>query len=368
MFWKKKSLLLIAVVSISLIGCKKKGCTDPFAQNYAPSAQVDDGSCSYVASQQNLQYGVNPIQSMELYLPAEHNHQTKVILMVHGGGWVVGYNTTDYVTTFVSRFGWDILNPLLNEGYACAVIKYRTACYQTDPASSTGESNLYFDQMMEDIDLAITHLKTNANNLGISNNHFQLLGESAGGHLVLSYALQNESDESIVSAVSMFAPTALDESAWKIRLHELDSIYPEGSIINGIDYVRTDESSCQLITNTTLSLVAQLRSFGNQDTVKIYEPNLYLQTISPATSSNIEKEIPLFIMHGEQDSLVPVSHADIMYNAFLAKFPSTTIAEGDNFAGTLKKKTYSNCGHGWIYPSCEKATIMADIVSWMNAH
>ncbi len=170
---------------------KKKGCTDPFAVNYNENTETDDGSCSYAISSQEISYGPDAIQEMQLYLPAMHDENTKVVVMVHGGGWVVGNNETDKVTTFDGRYGWDILNPLLNAGYACAVMKYRTACYQTDTSAITNNSMRFLDQMMTDIDLAVAHLQDNATELGIRNDHFQLLRESAGGHIVTAYAIRS---------------------------------------------------------------------------------------------------------------------------------------------------------------------------------
>lgn len=41
----------LAVLSLlAVTGCKKKGCTDPNAENYSSSAKKDDGSCKYVES------------------------------------------------------------------------------------------------------------------------------------------------------------------------------------------------------------------------------------------------------------------------------------------------------------------------------
>jgi PKD repeat protein len=42
-----KWLLIIAMGSSVLLGCKKKGCTDSYADNYEGSYTKDDGSCSY---------------------------------------------------------------------------------------------------------------------------------------------------------------------------------------------------------------------------------------------------------------------------------------------------------------------------------
>lgn len=43
-----KRLLTIAMIAgIALTSCKKKGCTDPAANNYNPDAKKDDGTCVY---------------------------------------------------------------------------------------------------------------------------------------------------------------------------------------------------------------------------------------------------------------------------------------------------------------------------------
>ncbi len=38
---------IFLMIAIGLTGCKKKGCTDPTADNYNPDAKKDDGSCTY---------------------------------------------------------------------------------------------------------------------------------------------------------------------------------------------------------------------------------------------------------------------------------------------------------------------------------
>jgi len=43
----KKTILVLAIGGLAIASCKKKGCTEPLAQNYSAEAKKDDGSCSY---------------------------------------------------------------------------------------------------------------------------------------------------------------------------------------------------------------------------------------------------------------------------------------------------------------------------------
>ena len=44
---KKVLLPLLAIAVVSVVGCKKEGCTDSAAENYDSEATKDDGSCEY---------------------------------------------------------------------------------------------------------------------------------------------------------------------------------------------------------------------------------------------------------------------------------------------------------------------------------
>jgi len=48
-------LLAVLVLSFTSVGCKKKGCTDPTADNYNPNAKKDNGSC-YTSVDYRAQY------------------------------------------------------------------------------------------------------------------------------------------------------------------------------------------------------------------------------------------------------------------------------------------------------------------------
>ncbi|MEL7147154.1 MAG: hypothetical protein AAFO69_12345 [Bacteroidota bacterium] len=65
-----------------------------------------------------VEYGDHPLQNMDIYLPENRTAKTKVVIMIHGGGWVTGYSPEAEVTTFSGRYNWDIMSPLLDQGYA----------------------------------------------------------------------------------------------------------------------------------------------------------------------------------------------------------------------------------------------------------
>lgn len=344
-----KQTLLFLVLTFILVSCEKPPVGNPpIIEN--PASQIE------------INYGSHDLQTMKLYLPEGHTTSTKVVIMVHGGGWVMGYHPDEEVTTFSGRFGWDILNPILEEGYACAVMKYRTACYNTVSDNFTESNTFYQDQMMEDIDLVIDHLKDNASEYEIADNHFQLLGESGGGHIVLTYGIRAEADESLKSVVSMFGPVTLDDNSWKEYLSSLPLIIAEPP-----NYFLKQSDGCTSVTNKQVKTFWSLKSFASNADIKVNEENSFLHPLCPNRAENIQKDTPAFIMNGEDDTLVPPSHANAMMDGLENKYGNAN-CDVDAFDCNFKKKIYEKCGHGWTGGNCDKSQVMTDIVNWIKMH
>lgn len=361
------AILLSCIIVLSFFSCKQKGCTDKNANNFNTKAEKDDGSCVYQITTKTVNYGAAEQQKFTLYTPKGSNESTKVILLIHGGGWVVGYNGSDKVTTFDGRYGWDILNPLIDAGYACAVMKYRTVCYFEDSTLANNNTLAALFDIYDDINLVINYLTDHANSLKLDPTEIQLVGESAGGHIVLSYGLWGLANENVKSVVSMFGPTALDDYEWKYNLFQIDSTVPEGILVKDMNYFRARDLNCNVTNNESVHLLDELKSFGDAPELHVNQPNDFLNLLSPANPDNIVNPIPTFIMHGDKDELVPHSQASILFDAIVAK-NNPSVCENNTFNCDLKKKIYTNCGHGWIGNSCQKTIIMNDIVNWINAH
>ncbi len=138
----------------------------------------------------NVSYGSSTEQTMDIYLPANRTvTSTKVIVMIHGGGWNSGDKSeiTEYADSIRKRL----------PDYAIFNINYRLA---------TG-ANL-FPTQENDVKSALQFIINNAANYLVSQK-FVLLGVSAGAHLALLQGYKYASVIKPKAIVSFFGPTDL---------------------------------------------------------------------------------------------------------------------------------------------------------------
>jgi acetyl esterase/lipase len=137
----------------------------------------------------NVSYGTDPQQKMDVYLPANRsNVNTKVLIMIHGGGWTSG-DKNDFATVI------DTLKKRLPD-YAIFNLNYRLAVFP---------SNLFPTQEV-DTKAAIDFIYGNRLSYVVSDK-FVLLGASAGGHLALLNAYKYHSNVNVKAVVDFFGPT-----------------------------------------------------------------------------------------------------------------------------------------------------------------
>ena len=366
---KSKLIIYFFCLSIVCLSCKKKGCTDAAALNYSSEAKKDDGTCLYgpfpeVNQVQRLSYGSDNRQHFDLYLPANYTTETKTVFLIHGGAWILGPKAQDSVVTFNGGIGWNIATPLLEAGYAIAVMKYRLACYTTQTVGFSGEPRFYMDQMLEDVDLAINKLKSEAPTIGISASDFALIGESAGAQIALMYAFQNSSDPDLKTVVSFFSPADLGDESFKTAT--ASAPYNNLALSNSFGAPKYG-NGCNFSTTGTVNLFWGVKSFAGFD-LAMSSPNPEVtDTISPAYLPNIQRNLPTFILHGEDDDLVPSNHADTLITKITTKFGTTAAAVAD-FSADHKMLKYPLCGHGWGGASCNKTQMIDDVLNWLAVH
>lgn len=235
----------------------------------------------------NNSYGTNEQQIFDLYLPENRSkNSTKVIVLVHGGGWTSG-DKSDLVPVY------DYFKTSTNK-YAIANINYTLADLNTSP----------IPLQTNDINLFIEYFKSNAHEYNI-NPEFAFIGTSAGAHLSMLYGYRYDQNMDVKAICNIVGPTDF--------LHE--------SYLNS-----TEPETIELITN-----VQTLFGLTIEDNVDFYE------SISPYYHTN-ELSPPTISFYGTIDFLVPEEQGIRLKSAL----------DSNNVMNDYI--LYEGQGHGWGNP------------------
>ncbi len=191
-----KNLIIIFSWSLILlfsIGCKKK--------------TIDLGNKISFESQENISYGNDSEQKMDLYIPSNLNYKPDVFLFIHGGGWRSGNKSqlTFFALSMMQKFPKAIF----------ANINYRLA----------STTHFAIPNQTDDISSAIEHLEKTLN----YKPRFVLLGNSAGGHLSMLYAYKFDKDKKVKAVINIVGPSDLADSGFK---KYFDYAFVEKHLIN----------------------------------------------------------------------------------------------------------------------------------------
>jgi acetyl esterase len=176
------------------------------------------------------------------------------IVLVHGGGWVAGHKTVNFVTD---------LFPLLDQtGMAWFTIDYRLAPKHPYPAARV------------DVEAAVGWVKANARQYKVNPRKIALMGESAGGHLVNLVGAKN--DVGVAAVVCFYGPIDMEIFAKKF-----EGKPPTGS----------------------MKLFFLVDDWGAAAMAKLHDssPHTYLNRKTP----------PFLIIHGTRDASVPFEQATL---------------------------------------------------------
>jgi acetyl esterase/lipase len=172
-------LMVILAMALTLPSCQKETTSEPTPPAVVtPAKEIKDVS-----------YGSNALQKFDIYLPANRTAaSTKLVIMIHGGGWNTG-DKTDFNSDIPTiRAKWPEV-AIVNMNYRLAVSNATRHPVQ-----------------LEDIRLLIDFIKSKTGEYMVSNN-FGMLGASAGAHLSLLYAYAYDTARNIKAVASLFAPT-----------------------------------------------------------------------------------------------------------------------------------------------------------------
>ena len=201
----------------------------------------------------NVSYGKDSLQKMDIYLPAKRTDSTKVIVLIHGGGWAGG-DKSEFIAAI------PVLQQKLPQ-YAIFNINYRLANQMTN----------HFPTQENDVQAALQFITGKAAEYSISKD-LVLLGASAGAHLALLQAYKYTTPVVLGAVISFFGPT------------DMADMYNRQS-------------------NSYYKMALQLLIGGTPDA----KPNVFTQS-SPIHFVSRQSP-PTLLLHGGADGLVPVSHS-----------------------------------------------------------
>ncbi|RMB64040.1 alpha/beta hydrolase [Dokdonia sinensis] len=196
---------------------------------------------------EDVSYGANAQQVYDLYLPEGRSaSKTKVILLVHGGGWTAGDKAD--MAGFVS---------LIQETFpdhAIVNLNYTLAVIPNIPA---------FPNQYNDLQRAINKLIAEKDELAILPE-FGMIGTSAGAHLSMMYDYTYDENDQIKFVANIVGPSDFTDPFYAedpnfelaLQFFVDQSAYPDGT-----NYAVVN-SPARVVTNTSSPT---LLFYGNED-------------------------------------------------------------------------------------------------------
>lgn len=199
--------------------------------------------------QQNVAYGTQDDQVFDIYLPENRTTATKIMILVHGGGWTSG-----------DKSDMNVIKDLIRQdlpNVAIVNMNYRLA----------DENHLPYPMQIDDITAVVNYLKNNRETYIISDD-IAFLGISAGAHLSLLWSYAFDIDNDVEFVASIVGPTNFTDPEY--------------------------------LNNENPLLEELLEAYGIEPTIE------FLEEVSPYHQVTTSAP-PTILFYGGQDPLIPTS-------------------------------------------------------------
>ena len=144
----------------------------------------------------NLSYGENENQTYDIYLPKDRTLNTKILLLIHGGGWTAG-----------DKSEMNGFKDFLIQGFpnvAVVNMNYRLANPNNSP----------YPMQTNDITTLINEIRAKNEQYQIGTE-LGIMGISAGGHLGLLWSYSKDTENQVKFVCSVVGPTNLLDEAYQ---------------------------------------------------------------------------------------------------------------------------------------------------------
>jgi acetyl esterase/lipase len=210
-------------------------------------------------------------------LPAE---PMPAVVWVHGGGWRAGDKHVDSSQSIGLDF--------VRDGFTCLSINYRLSDEALYPAQ------------IHDVKAAIRWLRAHAADLGLDPDRIGVWGHSAGAHLVS--LLGTSGDNPALEGAS-------GSPGVSSRVQAVVAISPPSDF----RAIPADWPYEEPLVATTKLVGGRLEEHA--DLVRLANPITFIGPDAP----------PFLIIHGEDDEVVPIIQAEMLYDALIAAGAEATL-------------------------------------------
>ena len=256
------------------------------------------GSNNQAQTLYDIPYGADPLNRVDISLPAGRTLKTPVIILLHGGAWISG-DKSDY--NFLREY-------FSIRGFAVVSVNYRLA-------RITGKG---FDDILEDLSKVMVLVRDNSGNWIYSKDLVFIAGHSAGGHMALLYSFTRDPERRIRGVVSFCGVTDLTDPDLKRAFDrmQLGDLKPGDGPFDLLEFM----------------------TGGSSDAKRLYSP-LY-----------VTGRVPVLLFSGKLDTVVPWHQSGALHEKMISEgFDSTLYVYPDmSHDITINYKKIMTVAEKWI--------------------
>jgi len=228
--------------------------------------------------------------------------QQRAVIAFHGGSWQRRSSGALGIESMSTHF--------VNEGYVVFAPFYRLIGTAEGNAACNDAT---LTEVLTDAKDALTWVQNNGHRYGVQGKPV-LFGQSAGGHLAAVLAV--EQPDAISNAVLFYAPTDFAEFARQLIDGEITTVTGQGIL--------------EAVIGQTL------------ETLNIQDPLIQRNALAARVVNAPVSLPPFFLLHGQKDSVLPVSQSIRMCNALAGNPEAGPASLIDASSGDLR--SVINCG------------------------